>query len=278
MSKGVLVDITKCIGCGSCTVACKMWNKLEYDNKVPSIGENANLNDKNWTVVVQSSLNNAKGESVWRFAKQQCMHCVDPACASACFSRALQKNADGAVVYYPDLCVGCRYCMIACPFDVPKYEWSKAAPLITKCQMCSSRIAKGEAPACVAVCPTGVMKFGDRQELINEAHLMLKRDDLYIQTVYGEHEVGGTCWLYVSDVPFDQLGFKSKLGSVPLPSYTHSFLKNVPVIALGWGVLLTGMSFYARRRNEIAKAKQAKRNAAGDNNKREEDDDFDEED
>jgi formate dehydrogenase iron-sulfur subunit len=253
-----------------------MWNKLEYDQNVSSIGETAKLNDKNWTVVTRTSAQDSKGQAVWRFAKQQCMHCLEPACASACFSRALQRNADGAVEYYPDLCVGCRYCMIACPFDVPKYEWSKAAPLITKCQLCSTRVAKGEAPACVAVCPTGVMKFGDRQELLQEAHQLIRREDLYLKTVYGEKEVGGTCWLYISDIPFDQLGFKSGLGSVALPSYTHSFLKNVPIIALGWGVLLTGMSFYARRRNELAKARQER--LAGKNGEGDADaDDFDEE-
>lgn len=258
MSKGVLTDITKCIGCGSCVVACKLWNNLEYDNKQPASGPAAKLNDKNWTVVNTCEVHDTQGEAVWRFTKHQCMHCEEPACASACFSRALQKNADGSVVYYPDLCVGCRYCMIACPFDIPKYEWSKAAPQIAKCQMCSSRLANGEAPACVAVCPTGVMQFGERPDLLQRAQDIIHSDQRYIQRIYGKDEVGGTCWLYIADIPFAQLGFRTKLGTVPLPWYTNRFLKNTPFIALGWGALLTAMSFYIRRRKEMAENKQEK--------------------
>lgn len=120
---GVLVDLTKCIGCGSCTVACKLWNKLEFDKKTYT-GNDVKLVDKNWTVVTKNEVQDKQNSTAWRFVKEQCMHCVEPACASACFSKALQRDENGAVVaYYPDLCVGCRYCMIACPFDVPKYEW-----------------------------------------------------------------------------------------------------------------------------------------------------------
>ena len=247
--KGVLVDITRCIGCASCAVACKMWNKLDYDAEKPAAGQQVKLNDKNWTVVRQYEAPNQQGQPVWRFVKQQCLHCVEPACVSACFSRALQKNADGAVVYYPDLCVGCRYCMIACPFDAPKYEWSKAAPQIAKCQFCSTRLEQGEAPACTSVCPTGAVEFGEREELLQVAQKRIK-DGHYVKKIYGQEEVGGTCWLYISDMPFEELGFRCNVGKVPLPSYTHRFLKNTPFIALGWGMLLTAMSVYISRRKE----------------------------
>ena len=248
--KGVLVDVTKCIGCSSCAVACKMWNKLEYEAGKPAAGKNVKLNDLNWTVVKRCEAENGAKEQVWRFVKQQCLQCVEPACVSACFSRALQKNEDGAVVYYPDLCVGCRYCMIACPFDAPKYEWSKAAPQIGKCQFCAGRMEKKEAPACVAVCPSGAVLFGEREQLLAEAKRRIVDQPYYLKKVYGEKEVGGTCWLYISDVPFAELGFKENLGETPLPSYTQRFLHNTPFIALGWGLLLTGLSALIKRKKK----------------------------
>ncbi|MDD4601519.1 MAG: 4Fe-4S dicluster domain-containing protein [Negativicutes bacterium] len=258
MAKAVLVDITKCIGCGSCSVACKLWNDLEFDDSRPTVGVEAQLNDVNWTAVQRHDVQSKDSpQALWRFVKQQCLHCLEPACASACFSKALQRNDSGAVVYYPDLCVGCRYCMIACPFNIPKYEWKKTFPLVTKCQMCSTKTASGEAPACVSVCPTMALKYGERSALLKEARQLVNTNHLYIKEIYGEYEVGGTSWLYISDVPFEQLGFKTDVGTKPLPSYTHNFLKYTPFLAIGWGMFLTGLSFYTKRRNKITSQKQA---------------------
>lgn len=258
MSKGVLVDLTQCIGCGSCTVACKLWNGTEFDEERPATGDHPKLTSKNWTTVKRLETT-ANGQPVWRFVKEQCLHCNEPACASACFSKALQKTENGPVIYYPDLCVGCRYCMVACPFNIPKYQWEKALPFVAKCQMCSTKIARGEAPACTAVCPTGVMKFGERDELIKQAKEIIGTDGRYVQEIYGEKEVGGTAWIYLSDIPFAQLGFKTGLTTRPLPSYTHDgFLAYTPFVAAGWGALLTGLYLYTRRRNELAREKQNK--------------------
>jgi formate dehydrogenase iron-sulfur subunit len=255
MPKGVLIDLTKCIGCGSCTVACKLWNETKFQDKTPHTGENAKLTSENWTIVKRHAVA-TNGEPAWRFVKEQCLHCVHPACASACFSKALQKTPGGPVVYYPHLCVGCRYCMVSCPFGIPKYQWEKALPLVTKCQMCSTRLEQGEAPACVSVCPTGVMKFGERDELLKEAKGTIAGDKKYVQHIYGEKEVGGTSWMYISDVPFGQLGFKTGLTTKPLPEFTHDgFLKYTPFVAAGWGLLLSGMYLYTRRRNEMAQAR-----------------------
>ncbi|MTI81801.1 MAG: 4Fe-4S dicluster domain-containing protein, partial [Firmicutes bacterium] len=191
MSKGVLVDLTKCVGCGSCTVACKLYNDNEFEKKSPAVGLDPKLTDENWTVVSTKQLE-IDNEPTWRFVKQQCLHCEEPACVSACFARALQKTEEGPVIYYPHLCVGCRYCMIACPFDIPKYEWEKAFPLITKCQMCSGKVFNGEAPACVSVCPTDVMTFGDREEMLALAKKTVESDGNYVKHIYGEKEAGGT--------------------------------------------------------------------------------------
>ncbi|MEW6063725.1 (4Fe-4S)-binding protein [Desulforamulus profundi] len=252
MAKGVLVDLTKCVGCGSCTVACKLWNDMKFSEKEPAMGPGVKLSANNWTVVSFNEVKKDTGK-VWRFVKQQCLHCQDPACASACFAKALQKTKEGPVVYYPHLCVGCRYCMIACPFNVPKYEWDKTFPLVSKCQMCSTKVAKGEAPACVSVCPAGVFKFGERDEMLKEAKAAIAKDSKYVKDVYGEKQAGGTSWLYISDVPFEQLGFNTKISSIPSSTYSHDFLKYTPVVAVSWGIILTGLYHYTKRRNEISK-------------------------
>lgn len=266
MSKGVLIDLTKCIGCGSCTVACKLWNETKFDPKIPATGDTAKLTSENWTTVKRHEVV-AGNEPAWRFVKEQCLHCEHPACASACFSKALQKTSEGPVVYYPELCVGCRYCMVACPFTIPKYQWEKALPFVAKCQMCSTRLGQGEAPACVAVCPTGAMKFGERDEVLQEAKLRLSNSTNYVQHIYGEKEVGGTSWMYVSDIPFEQLGFKMGLTTRPLPEYTHDgFLKYTPFIAVGWGLVLSGLYFYTKRRRTLAQEKKQKREQEQKNN------------
>ncbi len=258
MSKGVLIDLTRCIGCGSCTVACKLWNETKFDTKIPATGDQAKLTSENWTAVKRHEVE-AENEPAWRFVKEQCLHCEHPACASACFSKALQKTSEGPVVYHPELCVGCRYCMVACPFTIPKYQWEKALPFVAKCQMCSTRLDQGEAPACVAVCPTGVMKFGERADLLQEANQRMGNNANYVQHIYGEHEVGGTSWMYISDIPFEQLGFKMGLTTRPLPEYTHDgFLKYTPFIAVGWGLVLSGLYFYTKRRRQLTQEKKQK--------------------
>jgi formate dehydrogenase iron-sulfur subunit len=256
MSKGVLVDITKCVGCGSCTVACKMWNNLGYKKDIPNQGPEAALSDENWTTVSHKKVT-ANGEPAWRFVKEQCLHCQDPACASVCMSKAIYKTPEGAVVYNPKLCVGCRYCMIACPFEIPKYEWEKALPSVTKCQMCANKIVKGEQPACVSVCPTQALIFGERDELLKLAENTISADSKYVKHIYGQEEAGGTQWLYISDVPFEQLGMKTNITKTPLPQYTHQFLKHTPTIFIGGGVLFTALSFYTKRRSEVEKQKKS---------------------
>ncbi|SMB92102.1 formate dehydrogenase iron-sulfur subunit [Desulfonispora thiosulfatigenes DSM 11270] len=257
MGKAVLVDITKCVGCGSCTVACKMWNDLKYEKDSPVIGEKTTLNSKTWTTISHKKIKK-DGKEVWRFVKNQCMHCVDPACASACITKALSKNPDGSVVYNPSVCVGCRYCMLACPFEVPKYEWNKVLPNVAKCQMCSTKIANGESPACASVCPTNALTYGERQEIVKLAKERIMKDPSYVKHIYGEKEAGGTSWLYISDIPFEKLGFKTNLSEVALPKYTHDFIKLTPQLFLGGGALLTALSFYTKRRNDVSEDKKKK--------------------
>lgn len=257
MAKGVLVDLIKCIGCGSCTTSCKMYNQLPF--KTPKTNEpylthseKAETNGFTWTVIKHKKVT-VKHHEAWRYVKEQCMHCIEPACASSCFSKALFKNPDtGAIDYNPHLCVGCRYCMLACPFSIPKYEWEKALPSISKCNFCSDKIDGGELPTCVSVCPTGCLSFGDRDELLKEAKEKIKDNGQYVNYIYGENEAGGTSWIYISDVPFDQLGFNVGVLKKSIPKHVHGFTKYIPYLFAGGSLLWAGSYFYTKRREKVS--------------------------
>jgi Fe-S-cluster-containing dehydrogenase component len=152
------------------------------------------------------------------FIKRQCMHCIDPACVGACMLGALQKREHGIVTYDASLCIGCRYCEIGCPFNVPKFEWEKASPKIVKCELCSHRIAKGKGPACCEVCPVGAVIYGKHSDLLDEAHRRLdEHPERYVPKVYGEHDAGGTQVLYLAHVDFEKLGLPN-CGDRSVPS------------------------------------------------------------
>ncbi|MCG9969335.1 4Fe-4S dicluster domain-containing protein [Pelotomaculum terephthalicicum JT] len=261
MSKGVLVDVSRCIGCRSCMVACKTWNDLpagksEFTNNWDAPGK---VDADNWTVVNYHIVEQDE-QIKWRFVKRQCMHCDEPACEAACFTHSFVKTQEGAVIYKPtelnqDYCVGCRYCMIACPFGVPSFQWDKALPFVQKCRFCYDRMKEGMKPACVTACPTGTLKYGERDALLKEAWQRINSNPNYIKRVYGEKEYGGTSWLYISDVPFDEIGLKTKaygqdVSERSIPSLTWDVLKWTPYIFVGWGAILTALNFYTKRRAE----------------------------
>ncbi|AET70345.1 Fe-S-cluster-containing hydrogenase subunit [Desulfosporosinus orientis DSM 765] len=255
MAKGVLVDIPKCVGCESCSVACKLWNELEWDpqEKTKTAADRAEepnngLWPEEWTSINRYEFKN-NGSSVWRYVKTQCFHCEEPACVSACFSKALQKLPEGPVIYDQKLCVGCRYCMMACPFDMLRYEWKKAIPGVRKCQMCPTRVANNMETACTSVCPTGAITFGDREELLAEAKKRIKENG-YIDRVYGEKEAGGTSWLYISDTPFEQMRFRTDVTTKPLPSYTEGYMKMTPIIGVSWAAILAGLFIFNNKDKE----------------------------
>jgi formate dehydrogenase iron-sulfur subunit len=260
-----------------------MYNGNQWINeRAETNGESAELADENWTViqkfrvshsadgkntganksnpVIESNKTDGENREIWRFVKRQCMHCKEPGCVSSCFAKAFQKTEAGPVIYYPNNCVGCRYCMLACPFKIPKFEWNKTIPVITKCIMCSNRIAKGQQPACVSVCPTNVMKFGDRNELLAEAKELIDKDPKYIQHIYGEEEAGGTSWIYVSDTPFSQLGFKTDVPKKSIPSYTSTYMHSTPIFGTVWALVLTGLYFFTKRKEHVKTAENINNN------------------
>lgn len=237
---GVLVDLTRCNGCQSCALACKEANRIPQPDQAPlRLGDDA-------LSFVDTRIADG-GEEV--FVKRQCMNCMHPACASACTVGALRKSASGAVVYDSTKCIGCRYCQYACPFGVPAYEWSDLFGLIKKCQFCAGRLNAGREPACAAACPNGALRFGKRQALLTQAHAQIaSAPDRYIDHVYGEHEAGGTAMLYLSAVPFGELGFPV-LGDQPIPHYAETVMRLTPAVALTVASVATGLHMLLRRRN-----------------------------
>jgi len=256
---GILHDTTRCIGCRKCEQACNQVNELPAPEKpfddLTVLSAPRRTDAEVFTVVNQFWKN---GSTQPYFAKTQCNHCLEPACASACFVRALRKVESGAVVYDESLCVGCRYCMIACPFNIPAYEYDRALePRIVKCTMCQPLIEKGELPGCVADCPKEALSFGTRDQMIKLARQRIsKYPDMYIDHVYGEHEMGGTSWLYISGLPFTQIGMREDLGVQAASSYTAGPLAAVPVVVALWPVLLTGIYAISRRKDKIADAER----------------------
>jgi Fe-S-cluster-containing dehydrogenase component len=207
-SVGLLYDATRCIGCKACVVACADANGLPRDTAWSGGIYQAPVDLNARTKNIIKLYTDGREQS---FVKRQCMHCIDPACANACMLGALKKDARGIVAYDPTYCVGCRYCEMACPFNVPKFEWSNAfTPKIVKCELCRHRLAEGKQPACTEVCPRAAVIFGKRVDLLADAHRRIDADpSRYVPHVYGETEAGGTQCLYLSHVPFDKLGLPS---------------------------------------------------------------------
>jgi Fe-S-cluster-containing dehydrogenase component len=234
---GILVDTTRCVGCQTCEEACAEANNLpEPALEDPSANRQPDTNQFSVITLHDTDV----GEV---YVKKQCMHCNQPACASACLTKAMLKTEEGPVIWREDKCMGCRFCMISCPFDIPKFEYDSPVPKIRKCTMCWSRLKEGEQPACVENCPEEALTFGKRRDLIEEARVRIYNDpDSYVPHIYGEHEVGGTGYLYLSAVPFEQLGFRTDLGTTPYPEFSKDFLYAVPVILTLWPPFLLALN------------------------------------
>jgi formate dehydrogenase iron-sulfur subunit len=253
MAKGVLIDLTRCIGCRGCQVACKEWNERSaMDTKLD--GNFTNPKELNYATykLIEYREREFHGKPAWDFVMHNCFHCNDPACASVCPVSALKKTEAGPVVYRFDRCIGCRYCMLACPFYIPKYEWHKAVPWVQKCTFCSERIENGVKPACIKACPTGTMFYGEREDVLSEARKRMSGSPgKYVDHIYGEKEAGGTSWMYISSVPFKELGFNMDIPAMELPDLTWKYISKIPAV-IGVVLVAGGVSWAITRRNKNA--------------------------
>lgn len=247
---GILYDSVRCKGCRGCEYDCAEANGLPEPEPSANIKGLRKPDETRRTVV--NRYTTSKGIV---YAKTQCMHCNEPACAAACLTQAMHKTKEGPVIWRGDKCMGCRYCMISCPFDMPKFEYHSPNPKIQKCTMCfDTRVQKGELPACVENCPNEALTFGTRRELIREAHRRIyEKPDQYIDSIYGEHEAGGTCWLSLSPVPFEELGMNTSIRKASYPSLTSGFLYSVPTVFVLVPALLLGIQ-QATRKNHVNNA------------------------
>jgi formate dehydrogenase iron-sulfur subunit len=237
MTVGLLFDSTKCIACGACAQACKDQNHLPGPVEEQTTAYT-------WTTVSTVDGHNTR---------KLCMHCQEPTCASVCPVAALHKTPEGAVVYDADKCMGCRYCMMACPFDVPKYQWNKPVPVVGKCIMCYPKVKKGEPTACAEVCPVGATVFGDRKKLLLDAGERIRKNpEAYVNRIYGVKEAGGTNVLMLASVEFGQLGLKTNVPDEPPPMKTWQVLSKMPDFVAVWGASLYGIHWITSRRDEVA--------------------------
>ena len=245
--KALLLDITVCIGCNACQAGCKAENKLP-DNE-----------EKYLSLTAYTALSEYNG----KFVRRMCQHCEVPTCASVCPVGALEKTAAGPVTYDAGKCIGCRYCLQACPFHVPRYEWKSTKPRIQKCNFCVSRLTRGLQTACAEACPTGATKFGDREDLLKEAqHRIDTGGGKYVAKIFGQEDVGGTSVFYISPVPFEQMGFDNRLGKTPMPVLTMSAMSKIPNVVTVGGVMLGGIWWITNRRDEVQKHEGPKKPGA----------------
>ncbi|MDH3359893.1 MAG: hydrogenase 2 operon protein HybA [Desulfobulbaceae bacterium] len=232
---GILYDATLCVGCQACMVACKQANEMAVepgpDEKIWDAPKDLSARTLNIIKRYQNGTGAVKDRAKdgYSFVKRHCMHCLEPACVSACPVSALTKDpVNGIVGYNEKACIGCRYCQVACPYNIPKFQWESTTPKIVKCQLCSHLVAKGGISACCKVCPTGASLFGPVEDLLVEAkrRLHMKAGQSYdfpvaslasgqsqshlaghyLEHIYGEDEAGGTQVMLLSGVPFGSLG------------------------------------------------------------------------
>ena len=271
-SYGVLHDVTRCIGCRQCEEACNAVNSLPQPktafDDLDVLGVRRRTSAYEWTVVNQYTIDDKP-----YFRKLQCFHCNEPACASACFAKCFTKNPDGSVTYNGEQCVGCRYCMIACPFYIPGFQYDEPFdPLVQKCTFCKPRLDKGQLPGCVEARPMDALTFGRRSDLIRLARRRIEENPgRYTDYIYGEWDAGGTAWMVLapasketagkSDVGaagatdvMHAIGLDTHLGTQPMGELTYGALGTVPLIVAFWPILfggLYGISKSREARNEM---------------------------
>ena len=257
----ILFDVTKCSGCERCVSACIEVNHLNIDK---ANADRATIKDGLSANRLLSLLKIDEG----RFARLSCMHCLEPSCVSACLVGGISKLPEGPVVYDPDKCIGCRYCMLACPFHIPRYEWDETIPFMKKCAMCYEKLQQKEIPACIQACPNDALIFGERNDILNRAHRIIKaKNTTYINHIWGETEFGGTSVLYISDIDLMKMGWPQK-SNVAIPHLTEPLIEKTPFIGLTVAGCLVGLNWIIKRRIELADKKEESENKPEKNNEK----------
>jgi len=264
---GCLVDTTLCIGCRKCEEACNRRNQLPRPavpfTDTTVFRQERRPNDKAFTVVNEYVGAPSPDQSTAKqtYVKIQCLHCLTPSCVSACIVGAMVKADDGSVVYNPSICIGCRYCMVACPFQIPAYEYDAVLkPRVRKCEFCADYTkGTGADPACAASCPTEALVFGTRASLLALAKDRIgKRPDRYLDHIYGENEVGGTSWLYLTGRPTKEVGLLEVPTYIPAhktESIQHGIFRYglIPLSVYG---ALGGLMWFNLRRAQKGKTSE----------------------
>jgi formate dehydrogenase iron-sulfur subunit len=234
--KGFMVDASRCIGCRSCQVACKQWNKLSVDNTANqgSFENPRDLTPALYNRIRFSEESDSKGTMAWRFVSERCMHCGDAGCMKVCPSPgALYRTKDGIVAYNKEKCISCKYCVSACPFNIPRYD---ADDKVAKCHLCSDRISNGLTPACAKACPTETLTFGKRSDLIAKATAAKK-------SLYGVDALNGLGVVYAMEGPPSQYGLPAN-PSIPLSIFIwKDVIKPLGILGF-WGSLGAIMLHY----------------------------------
>lgn len=241
MTKAVLVDVTKCKGCMTCVKAC-----------IESKGGDSTQSSPDESALLATQMSTVVQLDRGGYAKKSCMHCIEPNCVAACLVGAIEKTSDGPVVYDAEKCIGCRYCMLACPFHIPRYDWESTEPLMYKCDMCADKIEKGEKPICVAACPHEALEFGDRDAIIKKARAAIEDQQArYLNHVWGETEWGGTSVIYISSEPLDKLGWPIPSTNTPISALTDPLIHATPVVGLSVLLGSWGLGAIIARRNKL---------------------------
>ena len=253
-------DTTLCVGCRSCEVACKEVSGLppvEDPVDDPRVFDTVRRTTDTSLTVVNKYVEGSDDEPpVYR--KLQCMHCNEPCCATVCLVHAFEKTPEGPVVYHPELCMGCRYCVMACPYYALAYEYEDPlAPKVMRCTMCYDRIAEGKIPGCAEACPAGAITFGEREQLLEVARERIRKfPDRYVNHIFGEHEFGGTSWLMLSGIPFEELDLHTGVTHESLPAIGTSYLGVVPLIITIYPGLMAGFYAFSKRKERLAAEEQ----------------------
>ncbi len=254
---GLLHDTSLCVGCRSCEAACKEVNEqpaAELPLADQSVFETKRrTSPREYTVV--NRYRKAQGDQPAVYRKHQCMHCNEPCCAAVCFVNAFEKTPEGPVLHHPELCVGCRYCVMACPYYALSYEYDNVyTPEVRRCTMCYPRIKEGKQPGCAEACPMGAIKYGKRTDLIKIARERIrKQPERYLNHIFGEHEFGGTSWLTIGGTPFGELDLHEGVTHTSLPEIGSSYLTVVPLVITIYPGLLAGFYAFSKRKDRLAK-------------------------